>query len=56
MVQRRLCTLRWKHDILCVSVQPPHQLCHPDASGALTGMRPLFNAAVIYYYIFILTD
>lgn len=38
MVQWRLCPLRWKHDVLCVFVQPPHQLRHPYASGASKGM------------------
>lgn len=52
MVQRRLRALGWKHDVLCVFVQPPHQLCHTHASGALKGMTfwLLFKAALIYCF------
>lgn len=39
LVQRRLRSLRWKHDVFCVLVQPPHQLRHTYASGSLGGMK-----------------
>lgn len=50
MVRRRLRTHRWKHDVFCVFVQPPYQLCHPHASCALKGMM-LFKAAMLTLHI-----
>lgn len=52
MVQRRLRTLRRKHDVLCVFVQPSYQLCHTYASGALKGkiFWLLFKAPLIYCF------